>query len=127
MKEVVIGGKTFTVRGLRLKERRVHGLDAYGYGRFVYSPPLIDDGRGGKKLDQERAEQGMDKLLEVVLGMEVIGQIDRAGGQRGLDAAWLEIVKETYGARDEEKNSSMSGSGTEAPSGEVTTAGPAGP
>jgi hypothetical protein len=126
MKEITIGGKSFTVRGLRLKERRQHGLDQYGYGRFVYTPPFVEDGAGGRKLDQARAEEGMDKVLEVVLGPKGVEQIDRAGGQKGLDAAWFEIVKETYGARDEEKNSSTSGGGTGAQDSAPATAGPAG-
>jgi hypothetical protein len=120
MKEIVIGGKTFNVRGIRLKERRANDLDAYGYGRFIYSPPTTED----KKLDQAKAEQGMDKVLGLVFSAEQIEQIDLAGGQRGLDSCWLEIVKETYGARDEEKNSSRSGSGTGTPPTATNTAGP---
>ena len=67
----------------------------------------------------------MDLVLLVVLGEETVAAIDQAGGQRGLDAAWLEIIKETYGARDEEKNSSRSGSGTAPPESAGPTAGPA--
>jgi hypothetical protein len=121
MKEITIGGKQFSVRGIRLRERRTHGLDDYGYGRFIYSPPKTEQGQ----IDQHRAEQGMDLVLLVVLGEETVAAIDQAGGQRGLDAAWLEIIKETYGARDEEKNSSRSGSGTAAPESALPTAGPA--
>ena len=121
MKEITIGGKTFTVRGIRLKERRAHQLDHFGYGRFVYSPPTTTDG----KIDQAKAEEGMDKLLSIILAPEDLEAIDLAGGQRGLDAAWLEIVRETYGARDEEKNSPRSGSGTATPSAATPTAGPA--
>jgi len=121
MKEITIGGKEFSVRGIRLRERRTHGLDDYGYGRFIYSPPKTTEGQ----IDQHRAEQGMDLVLLVVLGEETVAAIDQAGGQRGLDAAWLEIIKETYGARDEEKNSSRSGSGTAPPESALPTAGPA--
>jgi hypothetical protein len=120
MKQITINGRSVEVRGIRLKERREHRLDDYGYGRFVYSPPRKDD-----KLDQARAEEGMDKVLEIVLGPETVATIDEADGQRGLDRAWLEIVKETYGARDEEKNSSRSGSGTAEPLNAPATAGPA--
>jgi hypothetical protein len=121
MKEITIAGSIFKVRGLRLKERRDHNLDDYGYGRFVYSPPTTADG----KIDRQKAEEGMDRLLAVILTPEELAAIDQAGGQRGLDEVWLEIVKETYGARDEEKNSSRSGSGTAPPSAAPTTAGPA--
>jgi hypothetical protein len=121
MSEIKIGGSIFKVRGIRLKERRENKLDDYGYGRFIYSPPTTPEG----KIDQVKAEEGMDKLLSIIFTREEFEALDLAGGQRGLDRAWLEIIRETYGARDEEKNSSRSGSGTATPSAAPTTAGPA--
>lgn len=107
MREIQIGGKTFAVRSLRQRERKEHGLSGYGYGRFFYSPPEKDGGG----IDQDKAEEGMDKALALVLGQDTVDEIDALDGLRGLGAAHLALVKETYGAKDEEKNSSPSGAG----------------
>ncbi len=107
MREVDINGKKFEVRGLRRKERCAHGLDRYGYGRFFYSIPETADG----KLDREAAETGLDIVLDLILGADAVEEIDSLAGMSGLAAAHMAIIKETYGARDEEKNSPPSGAG----------------
>ncbi len=107
MREIEIGGKKFQVRSLRLKERREQQLDQYGYGRFFYK---VAQTPGGEP-DQDKIEAGMDKVLSIVFSKEDIDQIDMLGGQHGLNVAHRAIIDETYGVKDEEKNSSASGAG----------------
>lgn len=107
MREVKIGGKTYHARSLKRRERVEHKLDDYGYGRFFYSPPETPEG----KIDRERAEKGIDLVLELVFGLDAMSEIDEADGMNGLAAAHMGIIKETYGAKDEEKNLPQSGAG----------------
>jgi hypothetical protein len=117
MREIEIGAKKFTARALRLSERKAHGLDAYGYGRYYYQPPTAEGGAG---IDMELAEAGMDLVLGLVFSESELAEIDALGGMRALNLAHLAIVKETYGSGDEEKNSSPAGSGSATPGGSIT-------
>jgi len=118
MREIEIGGKVFEVRGLRLSEICDKKMRRLGYGRFAFRPEINGD-------DQDRLGEIMDVALMAVLGAEGCEAVDRAGGVKGLQAAWKAIMAETYGGEDEEKNSSGAGSGSATPSAE-TTAPPAG-
>jgi hypothetical protein len=66
----------------------------------------------------------MDEALLAVLGKDGYEAVDQAGGVQGLREVWQAIIAETYGTRDEEKNSSGAGSVSAIP-GAVTTATPA--
>lgn len=118
MREIVIGGQTFRVRGLRLAEI-AGGLRRLGYGRFSFAPE--------GDLSEERISAIMDAALECVLGREGVAAVDEAGGVKGLSAAWRAILEETYGTPETEKNSAAAGSGSATPGGASTAASAADP
>jgi hypothetical protein len=119
VRTVVINGAEFEVRGLRLSEVGKKGMRKLGYGRFAFKPDLGDGDV------EERLGEIMDEALLAVLGKDGYEAVDQAGGVQGLREVWQAIIAETYGTRDEEKNSSGAGSGSAIP-GAVTTATPAG-
>lgn len=120
MGEIEIGGKKFAVRGLRLSEVGASKMRKLGYGRFQFAPEIPEG------VDQqERLGEIMDAALVAVLGRDGVEDVDRAGGVKGLQAAWRAIMAETYGTLEQEKNLSGAGSGSATPSAE-TTAPPAG-
>lgn len=115
MREVKIDGldKPVKVRSIKRNEQ-VGGLDEYGYHLLFYSPPTKPDGT----IDREKTEKGMDMVIDALIGPETAKAIDDTdGGSKALHRVWLEIIKETYGDKDEEKNSSPAGNGTPTPSG----------
>ena len=77
-------------------------------------------------LTQENLDACIERVMEAVLNPAERAELDSLPWREGA-RYFHEVMRETFGARDEEKNSSTSGSGTEAPSGAETTAGPAGP
>jgi len=99
MREITLpGGNTIQVRGLKRKEMRE--FKKYGYHISRYRPPE----------DLDLADEGMEKVLERMLKAEDLALLDELEN-RHTSAVWFAIIKETYGAPDEEKNSLASGSG----------------
>lgn len=119
MREVKIDGldSPVRIRSIR-KSEQAAGLDQHGYHLLFYSPPMLPDGNP----DRARTEAGIDLVLAAVLGPETIKSIDEAGGAAALRRVWYEIIKETYGDKGEEKNSSPAGNGKPTPSGPPTAA-----
>lgn len=112
MRTFTINGKSFEIRSIKRSERKEHNLEQYGWHGSAYSPPE-------RKTDESpadylaRIEAGNETVLEMILGQDAINEIDALGGQKAVNEAWLEIVKETYGVRGEEKNSPPSGNGSQ--------------
>ncbi len=89
-------GHEIEVRGLKRKE--IKPLKKYGYfrSRFV---PVIDDGDDGQGLDE-----AVDAVLDKVLSKDDLKALDDCE-PRWTNEVWLAVIKETYGAPEEEKNS----------------------
>lgn len=123
MREVKIDGldKPVKIRSIRRSEQ-AGGLDQYGYHLLFYSPPMNGDGSP----ERENTEKGIDLVLAAVLDAETVEAVDAAGGAAALRRVWFEIVKETYGNRDEEKNLWPAGNSTPTPSGSPTASPAAG-
>jgi len=89
MREVQIEGHTFQIRGLRRGElkalRRDKGIT------------LLD-------LDLQNVEEAQDIVFDMVLSEEDVKTLDGLENAAALKV-WQAILKETYGAGDEEKNS----------------------
>jgi hypothetical protein len=115
MREVLVNGVKFEVRGLRLSEVSARNMRKLGYGRFVFKPELNGNGDTEKLLGDI-----MDAALYPVLGQEGYEEVDAAGGLRGLQQVWRAILNETYGTPGEEKNSLSAGNGKPTPSGSPT-------
>lgn len=60
----------------------------------------------------ENADQALDKVLETVLTEHELHELDELPYRVCMDI-WTAVLAETYGSRDEEKNSSRSGAGTQ--------------
>lgn len=100
MAEFTIDGLTFEIRGLtRAEIRQMSGL---GY-RYMHCTPEADTA------DQAQDEAFLRVLTES--GRNLADQLTAKSGNR----LWVEILKETYGARDEEKNWSGTTNGSPGP------------
>jgi hypothetical protein len=88
MRESHYEGRTFEVRALKRKE--VKELKKAG---FVIS-----------NLNPENADDCLDRVFSMVFSPEDIEYIDNMPNHKAI-ALWRDILKETYGAKDEEKNS----------------------
>jgi len=88
MRDIKINKDVFTVRGLRRGElkklRRENGIN------------LLD-------LDLKNAEEAQDVVFDLVLSKQEIKKLDGLENRYALQV-WQAILKETYGAEDEEKN-----------------------
>jgi len=90
------------VRGLTRKELRE--FEKYGFYFSYYSPPI---------LDMKLTDEGIDKVMELcVLTPEALEGLEQAPHSKTMEV-FGGIVKETYGAKDEEKNSPGSGNGSQ--------------
>jgi hypothetical protein len=89
-------GRQFNVRGLTRGE--VKTLAAEG----IYLT----------KIDADNAELALDRVLEIVLTEHEMHELDDLVYSISL-AVWTAALAETYGSRDEEKNSPPSGAGTQ--------------
>lgn len=82
-----------------LKRREIRDLKDCGYN-YIGCVPKV-----------ETAEETIDRALQTVLSrndLEFLDECDNKEAQR----CWQELLKETYGSRDEEKNLSATTSGT---------------
>lgn len=64
------------------------------------------------RITGENAEQALDRVLEMVLSEHELHELDALPNRVAMDI-WTAVLAETYGSRDEEKNSSRSGSGSQ--------------
>ena len=88
MREVTYEERTFEVRALKRKE--VKELKKDGYVISNLSPANADD--------------CLDRVFSMVFSEEDIKAIDEMPNHAAI-SLWQDILKETYGAKDEEKNS----------------------
>lgn len=94
-------GRQFQVRGLTRGEvRRLRE----------------DDGIVLTDINADNAEQALDRVLEIVLSDHDRKELDDLLYRVSLDI-WTAVLAETYGSRDEEKNSLKSGAGTQTENG----------
>ena len=104
MREIVIDGATASVRGITRHEIKAMQAEGYPISRWGVTLEV-----GG---DSEKAEAMFDRILELgindgpPLDLEALTPAD----ERRL---YVAIIKETYGAEDEEKNLPPSGDGTQ--------------
>jgi len=103
MRVILVGDTNIDVRGLTGKE--IKKLQAEG---IPVSRLNIDVVKLAQDLDL--AEETMDKVLDTVLTDEQKEILDDQPNKQILKV-WGAVVKETWGAPDEEKNSSRSGPG----------------
>ena len=86
-----------------LKRKEIRSLKNVGYN-YVGCVPTI-----------ETLEETIDRALDLALSendLEFLDECDNQEAQR----CWNELLKETYGSKDEEKNSSATTSGIPTPS-----------
>lgn len=90
MKKIIIEGREFEIRALTRGE--IKDLKDLGYSYFGCVPSM------------ENAIESQDKCLGTQLSKEDLEFLDTCSARSGTEL-WTEILKETYGAPDEEKNS----------------------
>lgn len=86
MREVTIEGKTFEVRPL--KRREVKELRKQGFKM--------------ERIDQDKMEDHLDTILEMIFPGR-IAELDELAPKH-VNHIFEHILKESFGARDEEKN-----------------------
>ena len=90
------------VRGLTRKELRE--FKRYGFYFSYYNPPI---------LDIELTDEGIEKAMDLcVLEPDALSALEDRPHKETMQV-FGGIVKETYGAKDEEKNLPGSGSGSQ--------------
>ena len=70
-----------------------------------------DNGISLSNITSENAEDALDRVLGIVLSEHEQHELDDLPYRVALDI-WTAVLAETFGSRDEEKNSSRSGSGS---------------
>ena len=90
------------VRGLTRKELRE--FKQYGFYFSYYNPPIL-------KMDL--VDEGIEKVMDLcVQDPEALKALEQAPHKKTMEV-FGGIVKETYGAKDEEKNLPTSGNGSQ--------------
>ncbi len=97
MTTITINGKEFKVRPLTRGEIKSLKDCGYTYNSCV---PTI-----------EKANDALDKAFEIQFSKDEVTFLDDCTNKQGIKL-WNEILKETYGAKEEEKNSDSTSSGT---------------
>ena len=87
MREIMLGDYTFKVRSLKRKEVK----------------QLKKDGFNLADLAPQNADDAMDRAFELAFSPEEVTLIDDLSNSEAL-AIWVALIKETFGAADEEKN-----------------------
>jgi len=87
MREIEINKKSFNVRGLTRGEIK----------------KLRKDGINLVTLTRENADEVVDKVFGLVFDAETVDVIDDMPNSAAMEL-WQAVLKETYGAWDEEKN-----------------------
>ncbi len=98
MAEITIKEKEIQFRGLTKKE--IRELKSLGFTTILCNP-LID-----------QADEAMDKVFEKVLKQDIIEWLEDRPPKDSLKL-WKNILKETYGATDEEKNLQSTSAGSQ--------------
>lgn len=94
------------VRGLTRKELRE--FKQYGFYFSYYNPPI---------LNMDLVDEGIQKVMDLcVLDQDALNALEEQPHEQTMQV-FGGIVKETYGAKDEEKNSPMSGNGSQTENG----------
>jgi len=94
----------YKVRSLTRKE--IRELKKYGFHHSVYNPPFKEN---GIEIDWDKADEGILKAASIC----VEDWPDDGPNKVLVEVFKRGIIPETYGARDEEKNSPRSGSGSQ--------------
>ena len=94
MRNVTYEDQEFEVRAL--KRKHIRDLNKKGL-------PL-------ENVPRERADECMDEVFKTVFEKDELKKIDELEYHNAM-ALFKDVIKETYGARDEEKNSLRSGNG----------------
>jgi len=90
------------VRGLTRKE--IREFKPYGFYFSYYNPPIF-------KMDT--VDEGIEKVMDLcVLDPEALKLLEEQSHKKTMEV-FGGIVKETYGAKDEEKNLPTSGNGSQ--------------
>lgn len=96
-----------TVHGVKVRSltrKEVKSLKAFGFYLSFYSPPIHDP---------ELVDEGIEKVLDLcVLDQEAFAALEESDHIKTMEV-FSGITKETYGARDEEKNLPTSGNGSQ--------------
>ena len=96
--------KVHNVKVRSLTRKEVKGLKEFGFYLSFYSPPI---------LDPELVDEGIEKVLELcVLDKDAFAALEDTDHIKTMEV-FSGITKETYGARDEEKNLPTSGNGSQ--------------
>lgn len=104
-------GKTRVVEIRALKRREIRDLKDVGYNCTGCLPQL------------ETADDTVDRGLQTVLSRDDLDFLEECDNQETI-RCWQELLKETYGSRDEEKNLSATSGGIPTDGG-LNTANPA--
>ena len=102
----VVESETFKVEVRGLTGAEIRQLKADGHPISRLTMGLVELAQ-----DLDQAEKTMDAVLALVLSPEQLTEIDKQPSNMALDV-WTAVLKETFGARGEEKNSSRSGPGS---------------
>lgn len=87
-----------------LTRAEVKSLKQYGFYLSFYSPPIDD---------MDLVDKGIEKVLEMAVeDKDAFSALENQGHYKTTQV-FSAICKETYGARDEEKNLPTSGNGSQ--------------
>ena len=92
------------VNGIKIKgltRKQVKELKKHGFYASYYNPAGFE---------AEQLDAGMDEVLSVALSTADHAKLDDMVN-RDVNEIFMAIIKETYGAKDEEKNLPTSGDG----------------
>ena len=89
MKSIKVNGRSFEIRALTRGE--IKKLKDLGYSCFGCVPSM------------DQSIDAQDKCLEMMLDKKQMAFLDLCSN-KDVTKLWTEILKETYGAPDEEKN-----------------------
>lgn len=96
---IKVKGREIEIRALTRGE--IKGLRDYGYTYMGCKTPTLDT-----------ANDCQDEALKIVVSSDDLEFLDTRP-LRDATCVWTEILKETYGAQDEEKNSSGTSDGSQ--------------
>ena len=97
MREVKFDRITFEINGLTRKAFKTHKLEKYGYGFF-----------GQKQVEGIEPEECIFKFIEISIQSGQRKELENLTPCQMMEL-YKECTAETYGSRDEEKNSQVSG------------------
>jgi len=97
MSEITVSQKKFSVRSLTRGE--IKSLKNCGYTYFGCLPTI------------EQANDAIDKVFKMQFTNKELLFLDKCTNKEAR-SLWEEILKETYGAKDEEKNSQSTSDGS---------------